>query len=61
MRALPIEPREIDKLPRSYISNVIYTIVGEKFKIWVDQKVLERTEKLVKDQDLAIEMDPEVL
>ena len=49
MKALPTEPREIDKLPRSYISNVIYTIVGDKFKNWVDEKVKERTEKLVKE------------
>ena len=37
MKALPIEAREIDKLPRQYISNVIYTIVGDKFKDWVEE------------------------
>ena len=36
MRALPSEPREIDKLLRQYIINVVYTIIGEPFRIWVE-------------------------
>ena len=35
MRALPVIDKEIRKLPRSYIANVIYTIVGDKFNEWV--------------------------
>ena len=31
MRALPLTNKEILKLPRSYIANVIYTIIGEPF------------------------------
>ena len=27
--ALPIEQKEIDKLPRPYVANIIYTLVGE--------------------------------
>ena len=34
--ALPIETREIEKLPRAYLANVIYTVVGDPFKEWVD-------------------------
>ena len=34
--------REIMKLPRAYIGNVIYTLVGEVFKRWVEQRVNER-------------------
>ena len=36
---LSAEEKEIEKLPRAYIANLIYTIVGEKFKEWVKQKV----------------------
>ena len=36
---LPAEEREIDKLPRAYISNLIFTIIGDKFKDWVEQKI----------------------
>ena len=61
MKALPVEPREIDKLPRSYVANVIYTIVGERFKQWVESQIQARTKKNIEDQDMAIEMDPEVL
>ena len=31
MRALPIVRKEILKLPRSYVANLIYTIIGEPF------------------------------
>ena len=61
MKALPLEPREVEKLPRSYIANVIYTIVGDKFKVWVEKAIQERTQKCIEEQDMAIEMDPEVL
>ena len=30
----PIE-KEMEKLPRQYIANVIYTVVGNPFAIWV--------------------------
>ena len=33
--ALPLELREVDKLPRTYIANVIYTLVGEPFNLWI--------------------------
>ena len=35
MKALPVE-KEIKKLSRQYLSNVIYTIVGKPFSEWVD-------------------------
>ena len=36
MKALPIVDKEIEKLPRQYIANVIYTIVGDAFAEWVE-------------------------
>ena len=57
---LPTEPREVEKLPRAYLANLIYTIVGEAFKHWVGERMQERTEKIKEEQDLAIEMDPEI-
>lgn len=32
MEALPMIEREVMKLPRAYIANVIFTIAGEAFK-----------------------------
>ena len=45
--ALPIEPREVEKLPRAYLANVIYTIVGKPFRDWVDGAIKTRNEKIV--------------
>ena len=42
MAALPLILREREKLSRGYVANVIYTIVGNPFKTWVDQRVNER-------------------
>ena len=36
MRCFPEEKIEMEKLPRQYIINVIYTTVGLPFRIWVD-------------------------
>jgi len=44
MEALPIVQRERVKLSRPYLANVIYTIVGEPFKSWVEQRVNQRHE-----------------
>ncbi len=59
-KCLPIESREVEKLPRAYLANVIYTIVGDKFRKWVEQKIQDRNDKLMEDQNMAIDMDPEV-
>ena len=47
MEAFPIVKRERDKIQRSYVANVIYTIVGEPFKQWVDKRVNDRHAKMV--------------
>ena len=39
MKALPVLRREIEKMPRPYIANVIYTIIGQPFKDWVEKRV----------------------
>ena len=43
---MPDRKQELEKLPRQYIINVIYTKVGEPFKKWVDARVGERHEKV---------------
>ena len=34
-QALPAEPREVLKLPREYVANIINTLVGQPFSAWV--------------------------
>ena len=60
MKAFPTEAREIEKLPRQYIINVIYTLVGKPFELWVNQRIENRHAKIAEDRDLNIEMDPEI-
>lgn len=59
MRALPILERERLSLPRAYIANLIYTIVGDPFKKWVDRIVKRRHDERRQEQS-TIQMDPEI-
>ena len=60
LRALPESKKELMKMPRSYIANVIYTIVGEDFRDWINKKMDERTKRLAEERDMNIKMDPEI-
>ena len=60
MRALPSERKEILKLPRSYIANVIRTIIGQEFEDWVREKVTARNQRGEDEGEVAIMMDPEI-
>ena len=51
---------EVLKLPRAYIANVIYTLVGPPFKEWVDLVIAQRNQKILEEQNQLIELDPEV-
>ena len=59
MRAFPEEGREIRKLPRAWINNVIYTLDCQ-FANWVQLKQKERTDKLLKEENLGLNLDPEI-
>ena len=59
--ALPTEPREIDKLLRQYVINVIYTLVGEPFRQWVETVMTARDARITEERQLGIELDPEIL
>ena len=59
MAALPMIQREVLKLPRYYIANVIYTIVGEEFANWVNRRVNIRNKKVPQEENM-IELDPEI-
>ena len=55
----PIE-KEVEKLPRQYIANVIYTVVGQPFAVWVKSQMEKRNDKIKAEQDMLIDMDPEI-
>ena len=58
--ALPTEPKEIRKLPRAYLANLIYTLVGKSFADWVSLQIKARNEKVAAQQNLMVAMDPEI-
>ena len=57
---LPDRKQELEKLPRQYLINIIYTKVGEAFRQWVDERVGARHEKVKDKEEKYIELDPEV-
>ena len=59
LRALPMVQREIDRMPRVYIANVIYIVVGKAFQDWMNQKINERHEKVAEEKDTIL-MDPSI-
>ena len=59
-RYFPID-KEMKKLPRQYIANVIYTITGDAFAKWVEQQMTKRAEKIKSEQDMYINLDPEIM
>ena len=59
MKALPID-KEIKKLSRQYLGNVIYTVVGKPFSDWVDSRVEARNLKVKEGHDMMIDMDPDI-
>ena len=53
--------QDIRKLPRQWVINVTYTLVGKPFADWVQAHMEARNQQLVEKHDMAIIMDPEVL
>ena len=60
LQYLPEVPKECLKLPRQYLANVIYTVLGEQFRSWVSEKIVERNLKVQRERDMIISMDPEI-
>lgn len=52
--------RDQGKLPKQYVINACFTIVGAPFQIWVNEKIKERNEKVETKNDLIISMDPQI-
>ena len=52
--------KEMIKMGRTYLINVLYTRLGEKFKLWVDKRVEQRHQKVKQEQNKYIKLDPEM-
>ena len=60
MKALPVGHKEIEKLPRQYLANIIHTLVGKPFQQWISTRVKARHEQMTKKKDMLIELDPDI-
>ena len=54
------EDRDMHKVPRQWLINVAYTLVGNAFAASVSTEIANRNEELAKKQKLLIDMDPEI-
>ena len=53
--------KELEKVPKAWFCNVIFSVVGKQFEDWVTHKIRERNERVTVARDLNINMDPRVL
>ena len=54
---LPDE-KDLHRLPRQWLANVIYTLVGERFQNWVTECIRNRNDHIAEKQNLIVELDP---
>ena len=54
------DAKEVPRLPRQWLCNVAYSLLGDIFSNWVKDKIVDHNQKIITDQDLMINMDPEV-
>ena len=55
------DSEEFRKLHRQGLINVTYTLVGYPFAVWAKDIIEARNQRLVEEQKLAIDIDPEIL
>ena len=55
------DDRDVPKLPRQWICNVFMTVVGNQFKDWVFSQIDKRNAKLATDNNVMIDVDPDIL
>jgi len=59
MIRLPIE-KEIERLPRDYVADIIFTMVGRPFAQWRDQRIDERNHRVALKNNEYCGLAPEV-
>ena len=52
--------KEIIRLPKQFIINVAFSIIGDPLKEWIHAQIEARNMRVTKEKDLLINMDPMV-
>ena len=58
-RYLP-DGKELRKVPKQWVVNVMATVIGEPFIEWVKQQINDRNKALIMERKLGIELDEEI-
>jgi hypothetical protein len=53
--------KEIEKLPKAWLCNTIYSVVGKDFLEWVEDCISKRNEKVTVAKDIMINVAPDIL
>ena len=61
MQYLPAIQKEINKIPRGFLANTIYSVCGEPFQVWVRGVMAERNRRVAAERNLLIDMDPDLV
>ena len=56
---MPI-PKEIRKVPKQWIINIAYSVLGEGFAAWIKTQIEERNTKVTVEKNLMINLDPDI-
>ena len=60
MRVWFPEEEDMYRLPRQWIANVAYSVIGDEFHKWIANHILERNQKVAKTHNLFINLDPKI-
>ena len=52
--------RDFSRLPRQWIANVLFTILGQPIADFVNKSIKERNDKIAENRNLIIELDPAI-
>lgn len=55
------DARDIPMLPRQWILNICFSIIGQDFADFVRGQIDDRHTRLAESQDMNVEVDPEIL
>ena len=52
--------REVPRLPKEFLCNIAYSVIGKPFGEFVRQRIEERNSKITVERQLNIELDAEL-
>ena len=54
------DKRDFGRLPRYWIGNILFSVVGQPISDFVNKAIKERNDKVAENRNLIIELDPAI-